>query len=164
MSTAELVEVTLRVATLDDAGTLAALMAEMDDDAHESLSAVDSAAMRESLASMAAYPNFRTYILVDDEGNAIATFSLMVFAGPAHQGATQAMLDAVVVTRAWRGKGVGKILIGNALDIAGKAGSYKMSLSSNLKRVDAHRFYEGNGFHQHGISFAISLNSTVGLI
>jgi len=160
MTTAGLAETTLRVASLDDAGILAALMSEMDDEAQDPVTPADTAAMRESLVGMAVYPNFRAYILQDDEGNAIATFSLMIFSGPAHLNAKQAMLDAVVVTRAWRGKGVGKSLIRHALDIAAQAGSYKMGLSSNLKRVDAHRFYEDNGFCQHGISFGIALGSS----
>jgi hypothetical protein len=34
-----------------------------------------------------------------------------------------------------------------------------MSLSSNLKRGHAHRFYERIGFAQHGISFSILLGT-----
>jgi hypothetical protein len=48
-------------------------------------------------------------------------------------------------------------MIKRALQIAAGAGCYKMTLSSNLKRVDAHRFYESTGFRQHGISFSMPL-------
>ncbi len=34
-----------------------------------------------------------------------------------------------------------------------EAGCYKMSLSSNLKRAQAHAFYESIGFEKHGYSF-----------
>lgn len=160
VTTAALTKITLREANIDDADILARLISEMDDETHNPMNVVSGADMRETLTGMAAYPNFKAYILEDD-GTPIATFSLMVFTSPSHQGAVQAMLDAVVVTRACRSRGIGKILIQHALDIAAMAGSYKMTLSSNLKRAGAHRFYEHNGFRQHGISFGIALSAPV---
>ena len=35
------------------------------------------------------------------------------------------------------------------------AGCYKLALSSNERRRDAHAFYETLGFERHGVSFAI---------
>ncbi|MCO1601628.1 GNAT family N-acetyltransferase [Desulfosporosinus nitroreducens] len=34
---------------------------------------------------------------------------------------------------------------------------YKLMLSSNKKRIEAHKFYEQLGFRQHGISFMIEV-------
>ena len=158
----------VRKATLDDAGTLAALLAEMDDEpldidvpidgAPHPASGFDSATMREVLLDMAAYPNFCAYLLLDDS-TPIGRFSLMIFSGPSHRGAMQALLDAVVVTHSRRGSGIGEVMIRHALNFATAAGCYKMSLSSNLKRLHAHRFYERLGFRQHGISFSIDLEN-----
>ena len=39
------------------------------------------------------------------------------------------------------------------IDACRRAGCYKLALSSNLKRADAHRFYDSLGFERHGFSF-----------
>jgi hypothetical protein len=53
-------------------------------------------------------------------------------------------------------------MIQEAMRIAANSGCYKLALSSNLKRADAHRFYQSLGFHQHGISFAIDPSQNAG--
>jgi GNAT superfamily N-acetyltransferase len=154
MSIVDTADVTVREANPHDANQLAALLAEMDDEPERRM---DAEHMRKIMAEMASYPDFRVYLALDSAGAAVGTFSLMAFISPSHGGARQAMLDAVVVTRSRRGQGVGRTMLQHALNIAAAAGCYKMTLSSNLKRVDAHRFYEDIGFRQHGISFSIPL-------
>jgi hypothetical protein len=39
--------------------------------------------------------------------------------------------------------------------LAKNMGAYKLALSSNLRRLDAHRFYDTMGFARHGYSFSI---------
>lgn len=145
----------IRCAAVDDAATLAPLLAEMDDDVL-ALTPADIERMRGVLAGMASYPDFRAFV-VSRDGIAVGSFSLMIFCSPSHQGQAQAMLDGVVVARQARGSGVGQIMLRHALDLAAAAGCYKMSLSSNLKRSDAHRFYEQLGFTRHGVSFSIPI-------
>lgn len=154
MTPADLPDITVREVRAVDAELLAALQSEMDDDAAE---VADAARMREVLSEMTKYPEFRAYLACDRDGAPVGTFSLMVFCSPSHQGTWQALLDAVVVTRAQRGRGVGEAMLRHALRLAAAAGCYKLSLSSNLKRMDAHRFYEGLGFSRHGVSFSIPL-------
>lgn len=148
--------ITVREAFADDAEILARLQSEMDDEPYDE-NRHDAALMREILLDMAAYPNFRAYLAFDKDGVAIGTFSLLVFGSPSHHGARQALLDAVVVTAARRGQGVGEAMLKQALHIAADAGCYKLMLSSNLKRIDAHRFYERLGFSRHGVGFSILL-------
>jgi GNAT superfamily N-acetyltransferase len=117
---------------------------------------LDAAGARQIMARMDAYPYFRAFLVFADEV-AVGTFSLLVFCSLTHEGTEQAVLDAVVISRACRGQGIGSVMLDHALRIAGEAGCYKIALSSNLKRMDAHRFYESFGFTQHGISLAIPL-------
>lgn len=149
-------EITVREAHDGDAEVLARLQAEMDDrTVDEEGHAV--AAMREVLLDMAAYPFFKAYLVTDALGDVIGTFSLLVFSSPSHHGTPQAVLDAVVVSGKRRGEGIGEAMLRKALHIASEAGCYKLMLSSNLKRIDAHRFYEHLGFTQHGVGFSILL-------
>jgi GNAT superfamily N-acetyltransferase len=156
MDAGALPEIELRIATQDDAALLAALQTEMDDGDPAAITHADTAAMHNVLAAMAGYPNFQAYI-VQEDGQPIASFTLMVFASPSQGGQPQALLDAVVVSRSHRGRGIGEAMVREALLLASQAGCYKLILSSNLKRRDAHRFYEQLGFRQHGISYGMQL-------
>jgi GNAT superfamily N-acetyltransferase len=55
-------------------------------------------------------------------------------------------------------KGIGKTMMKFALKQAKEKGCYKMTLSSNLKRERAHKFYESLGFKKHGFSFLMELD------
>jgi GNAT superfamily N-acetyltransferase len=145
----------IRQALQEDAGTLAALMHEMDEpDASSEAPLDDARQMRDILDEMAAWPSFRAYI-AHLNGEPVGSFSLLVFSSPTHGGAPQAILDAVVIRREWRGAGIGQAMVAQANLLARAAGCYKISLSSNLKRVEAHHVYEKLGFRQHGFSYSL---------
>ena len=74
-----------------------------------------------------------------------------------HDGAYEALVDGVVVAPQYRNQGVGRRMMEFAMETAAKAGCYKLALSSNLRRKDAHRFYLDLGFRQHGVSFYVDL-------
>ncbi len=146
----------IRLAIDADLPHLIRLMAEMDDmevDLHDESAAQT---MRTTMNTMARYPDFKIYMVLE-AGLPVASFSLMIFCSPSHNGTPQALLDAVVVQRDRRSAGLGAIMLEHAMHYAAVAGCYKLMLSSNIKRTDAHRFYEGFGFSQHGISFSIDV-------
>lgn len=105
---------------------------------------------------MARYPNYRCYLVFDGD-EAIGTFSLLIFPTLVHDGRNDALVEGVVVAPAYRGRGVGRAMMQEAMRLAAKAGCYKLALSSNSKREDAHRFYRALGFIEHGVSFGIDL-------
>ncbi|MCP4230637.1 MAG: GNAT family N-acetyltransferase, partial [bacterium] len=45
-----------------------------------------------------------------------------------------------------------------ALQRAQEAGCYKLALSTNVKRDEAHRFYENLGYKRHGYSYLIEID------
>jgi len=55
------------------------------------------------------------------------------------------LVDSVVVDESVRKRGVGRRLMAEARRIARASGSYKLSLTSNVQRDWAHRFYENLG-------------------
>jgi GNAT superfamily N-acetyltransferase len=101
---------------------------------------------------IAHYPDYKIYVAVM-EGNVIGTFALLVMDNLGHMGAPSAIIEDVAVDPAWQRHGVGKTMMGYALQICGEKGCYKAALSSNLKRENAHAFYESLGFERHGYSF-----------
>jgi GNAT superfamily N-acetyltransferase len=100
------------------------------------------------------YPDYHLYIALLD-GEIIGSFALLIMDNLAHFGSPSAIVEDVVVAENFQNKGVGKIMMEFAISKAKQAGCYKMVLSSNQKRVDAHRFYEGLGFEKHGFSFMV---------
>ena len=104
------------------------------------------------------YPDYTVYVAVVDE-TIVGTFALLIMDNLAHQGIPSGIVEDVVVASTWRGQGIGKQMMLFAMEHCRKAGCYKLVLSSNLKRDEAHRFYETLGFEKHGFSFVVSLSS-----
>ncbi|GAA5157338.1 GNAT family N-acetyltransferase [Viridibacterium curvum] len=100
------------------------------------------------------YPDYQCYF-AERDGEVIGSLSMIVFPVFAHDLASEAIIEAVVIRPAFRGIGLGREMIRAAMQIAAQRGAYKLALSSNLRRLDAHRFYDGMGFARHGYSFHI---------
>ncbi|MCX9156078.1 GNAT family N-acetyltransferase [Niveibacterium sp. 24ML] len=140
---------TLRPVREDELALLAEILAELDGDAPEPLDRV-----RHTWEAMQAYPDYHCYF-AEAEGVVVGTLSLIVFPVFSHRLARDAIVEAVVIRPSFRGKGFGRSMLQAAIELAGSKGAYKLALSSNLRRLDAHRFYDGMGFARHGVSFAI---------
>lgn len=100
------------------------------------------------------YPFYRIYIAVLD-GEVVGTFELLVMDNFAHQGALSGIIEDVVVSERYQGRGIGKKMMLHAMNICRDMGCYKVCLSSNLKREKAHKFYESLGYKKHGYSFYV---------
>ncbi len=85
------------------------------------------------------------YVAVLD-GTVVGTFQISVSRTLAHRGRTRATIEAVHVSPDMRGNGVGEAMMRAALGLAKGQGAGLVQLTSNKKRVDAHRFYERIGF------------------
>jgi ribosomal protein S18 acetylase RimI-like enzyme len=104
---------------------------------------------------MATYPNYCVYVATRRDGTVIGTFALLVMDNLAHMGAPSAVVEDVCVDERLRGQGVGRSMMEFAMEFARQQGCYKLTLSSNLARGDAHAFYRSLGFEQHGLSFHV---------
>lgn len=94
--------------------------------------------------------------LVERAGIAVGTYTMLVMENLGHRGAPLAIVESVMVTASARGGRIGEAMMRHAMARAAEAGCYKLALSSNNRRLDAHRFYRRLGFAPHGISFAIN--------
>ncbi|MCX7709152.1 MAG: GNAT family N-acetyltransferase [Clostridia bacterium] len=102
------------------------------------------------------YPYYKLMV-AEEEGRIVGTFSLMILDNLGHHGSKLAVVESVVVHSEFRSQGIGKQMMEAAMERAKGEKCYKLMLSSNKKRVRAHKFYEELGFEQHGISFAIEV-------
>jgi GNAT superfamily N-acetyltransferase len=77
---------------------------------------------------------------------------LHIYARPALEKPPEAVVQAVVVDRSFRGGGIGKAFMAAAERWAAERGYHSVSLSSNVVRAEAHAFYEAIGYRRFASS------------
>lgn len=145
-------KLTFRTATEADVPKLLDFHAELDPE----MTRLPAEKALEMFRRTLRYPSYTHYLVFDGEA-CVGTFALLILENLAHCGAPFAVIENVVVDRAHRQKGVGRAMMAHALDLARRAGCYKLSLSTNARRTEAHAFYEHLGFQRHGYSYVASL-------
>ncbi|MEU3017385.1 MULTISPECIES: GNAT family N-acetyltransferase [unclassified Nocardiopsis] len=86
-------------------------------------------------------------------GRVVGTLQLTVVPGLSRQGATRAQIEAVRVHSDERGGGLGATLLEWAEREARGRGCVMLQLTSDVKRQDAHRFYQRLGYEPSHIGF-----------
>ncbi|WP_030434087.1 GNAT family N-acetyltransferase [Actinoplanes subtropicus] len=89
-------------------------------------------------------PNNELIVAADDE--VIATCQLTFTPGLSRGGAWRMTIEAVRVRADRRSAGLGKKLMAYAMDRALDRGCRIVQLTTDKRRIDAHRFYEALGF------------------
>jgi GNAT superfamily N-acetyltransferase len=97
-------------------------------------------------------------LVAEVEGKVVGVCQLIVFRHFQSRGALCAEIESVHVHPDQRGHGIGHILMGAAIERARELGCYRVQLTSNLARADAHRFYEALGFTPSHQGFKLGLN------
>ncbi len=147
--------ISIREASVDDIPEILRLYAQPGYDDGKVL---DEAAARAIFLSMADYPFYRAYLASTAEG-AAGIYMLLVMHNLGHLGARSAIVEGVAVDPALHGRGIGRAMMHHACGQAAAQGCYKLALSSNLKRADAHAFYDSLGFRRHGLSFVVETDA-----
>jgi GNAT superfamily N-acetyltransferase len=100
----------------------------------------------------------RQWLVVAEHGDqVIGTAQLTYLPGLSHKGGTRAQIEAVRVSGDARGSGLGSRLIEWCVDRAREHGCTMVQLTSDVTRLDAHRFYERLGFRATHIGFKLGL-------
>ena len=145
---------TLRRARRDDLAALVALIAA------DSLRAAEESAAPDGLE-----PYARAFAAIDDDpaqtltvletpdARVVGTMQLTVIPGLARRGATRMQIEAVRISEELRGLGLGSAMIEWAVGHARVHGAALVQLTSDARRVDAHRFYERLGFEASHVGF-----------
>jgi len=141
---------TLRAVREDELSLLADIVAELDGETRPVLEE-----LRATWLAMQRHPDYVCYLAQRGE-LVVGTLSMIVFPVLSYRVVNEAIVETVVIRPAFRGQGLGRAMITAAMRLAAEKGAYKLALSSNLRRSDAHRFYEDMGFARHGYSFSIA--------
>jgi GNAT superfamily N-acetyltransferase len=102
-------------------------------------------AYRNAFDDIAADP--RNRLIVADAGGWVAgTLQLTLIPGLSRHGMPRAQIEGVRVAAPLRGQGLGRAMIGWAIEEARRSGCGLVQLTSDKRRADAIRFYESLGF------------------
>jgi GNAT superfamily N-acetyltransferase len=144
----------IRQATESDLGDVLALYAQpsMDDG-----QVMDLASAQQVFGEFARYPSYRLFVACGAQEQVLGSYALLIMSNLAHRGTPSAVVEDVVVSPQHQGQGIGRQMMKHAMRLAREAGCYKLALSSNIKRENAHAFYHSLGFRNHGVSFSVEI-------
>jgi GNAT superfamily N-acetyltransferase len=97
-------------------------------------------------------------LVAELDGVVVGMVQVIVFRHLQERGRLCAELESMHVHPDHRSTGIGAVLLAAAEAHARAAGCYRVQLTSNAARPDAHRFYERNGFDPSHIGFKRRLN------
>lgn len=85
-------------------------------------------------------------LVAEDEGRIVACAQLSVLPGLSRGATLRGQIEGVRVARPHRGTGLGAAVIEHLAGEAARRGCTLLQLTSDVRRPDAHRFYERLGF------------------
>ena len=143
----------IRTAEEKDIADILQLFAQPDMDNGKVLALTEAAIIFNRMKS---YPDYQVYV-AEIYGEIVGTFALAVMDNLAHMGSKSGLIEDVVVSQKYQRQGIGRKMMKHAIETCKERQCYKVCLSSNQKRENAHRFYDNIGFKKHGYSFMMEL-------
>ncbi len=96
-------------------------------------------------------------LVAERRGEVVGVCQLIVFRHLQRRGGLCAEIESVHVHPDSRSTGIGAALMRAAVEEARALGCYRVQLTSNVVRSDAHRFYERLGFEPTHLGFKLTL-------
>ncbi|MFB2552260.1 GNAT family N-acetyltransferase [Ensifer soli] len=147
----------IRQATPDDLPALIALFADDTIGGHgDTTDPAAFPAYRAAFDRIAASSSETLYV-AELDGAVVGTFQTLVTVSLTDRGAAHMILEAVQVRADRRGRGIGEAMVRVAINAARAQGMASIRLTSNVKRADAHRFYQRLGFAPSHRGFKLAL-------
>ncbi|MGQ9571731.1 MAG: GNAT family N-acetyltransferase [Dehalococcoidia bacterium] len=146
----------IRPAREADLAAITELLGQMDETMYPARPQADSATRLGIFRQIAADPH-QHLLVAETDGRIVGTAHLVVIPHLSRSCKPSAVVENVVVDEAHRGKGVGAALMRAVEQVAREAGCYKLTLSTNLARSGAQRFYSRLGWKRTHYGFSLEL-------
>ena len=92
-------------------------------------------------------------LVVEQQGEVVGTIVLLVVPNLSHNGTPWAFLENLIVTERHRRRGLGRMLLEHAVELARKSGCHMVELCSDVRRKEAHSLYNSMGFEARAHCF-----------
>ena len=132
----------IRHARESDFAGIMALYAEL----HPEDPALADGSDRQVFDQILAAEGLHLLVLEGEDQRLDASCYLNVIPNITRAAAPYAIIENVITRKARRNTGLGKAMIGHALNVAWSAGCYKVMLQTGSRRESTHRFYRSCGF------------------
>ena len=129
---------TIRVASIDDEGEIAKLTTELGYPTEPAEIAVRLNLLRQS---------DRDCVLVAEEDGIIAGW-VQAHLSTTLESGRRMEIEGLIISRLFRRKGIGKLLVEAAETWSRKAGAEIITVRSNINRLESHDFYSAIGFRR----------------
>ena len=146
-------QVRIRSATPDDASAAARLMAQL---AEHTRGRIDPG-VEDRLRAMIELPQYAIFVAEDEEGQVLGLLSASQRWTLWHTGPC-ALIEELVVDEGARRQGIGRSLIGAALDWARGQGCSEVEVSTDHDNTDARAFYRQLGFESEALLLEYELD------
>ena len=147
--------VAVRRAREKDIPSIVALYRELHPDNYASLE-VAPARMRAAFRRLSRDRNHRI-LVAESAGRIVGTAHLIVLPHLGHGLKPFAIVENVVVAADARSLGVGEAMMQAASALAISLGCYKLALTTNMRRLRAHRFYERLGWRRTHYGYSLGV-------
>lgn len=144
---------TIRIAGLQDLQAVVGLHAEDELGGHDDGWSEETRPVYEAALARLSPATGHTLYVAEAGGRIVGTFILSLLPGLTDRGMLHAELRSVQVLAAVRSQGYGSLMLALAEEAARAAGAGMIELTSNIRRTDAHRFYERNGYARSHAGF-----------
>ncbi|MFD0354387.1 GNAT family N-acetyltransferase [Streptomyces sp. NPDC127110] len=148
-------ELTIRPATEADLPDIVAMLAD-DPLGATRESPDDLAPYAAALKRLTDDPHQQVVVAVRAE-RVVGTLQLTIVPGLSRKGATRSIIEGVRIHDDERGSGLGTRFIEWAVERSRQEGCVLVQLTSDVTRMDAHRFYERLGFTASHVGFKLQL-------
>jgi len=103
--------------------------------------------------AMRAAPEMDIYVALDETGAVVGTYQIHFLKGLAFQARPRVELESVHVRGDQQGKGVGRLMMEHAEELARAADACLVQLTSNREREGSHAFYTRLGYDQSHLGY-----------
>lgn len=94
-------------------------------------------------------------LVVEQQGEVVGTIVLLVVPNLSHNATPWSFLENLIVTEKHRRRGLGRMLLQHAIELAKKSGCHMVELCSDVRRNEAHILYNSMGFEAQAHCFRL---------
>ncbi len=109
---------------------------------------------RRVFAKITTFPGHEL-LVAEDEGEVVGTMVLLIVPNLSHSALPWALVENLIIDQGHQGQGLGRLLMNYAIARAKETGCFKLVLSSDKRRKEAHQFYRSLGFQASAHGFRL---------